>query len=259
MLENCVTGRCYHGNGSRNKMGGKMIKENIAISNPDKTCMKCLCEKEKINQIHIGALGYMSGFDNMRTQVNLCNDCIKETNKEWWKLRRKKTNDSGHAFDVYEYEDEIFKFIKSLSLAGQELFWNHYSYGACADYDMVAQDWIDFELGILPHEKCKEYGFYSPLDKQSYSERFTTCQYPANRVWSDSSKGSWCPFGANGDYGQKVGLNISDKCTNCKHYKKRNTPITDIKAKDFSAYKLYVQYHVHKDKLENMFADKGII
>ena len=104
---------------------------------------------------------------------------------------------------------------------------------------MDAQDWIDYKLNILTHEKCKEYGLYSPQEKQAYKERFPICQHPVNVIFEDESKGCWCPFGAYGEYGQKTGRNLYDGCYECKYFEKRRTPIKYISEKDWIDYKIY--------------------
>jgi hypothetical protein len=212
------------------------MDENKAIQNPENTCFNCLKETA-IHKISIPALGWRSQFDNFSTRIQLCDNCYKSTNPDWWKLNiiQGKTNWDG---EYYEYENEILQFIEQMPLAGQELFYNRYATGADAD-DMEAQDWIDYKLDILPHEKCKEYGLYSPQEIQAYKERFPICQHPVNIIYEDGSKGCWCPFGAYGEYGQKVGLNICDECYECKYFKKRRTPIKYISEKDWIDYKIY--------------------
>ena len=36
--------------------------------------------------------------------------------------------------EKYKYEDEIFKYIRTLPVEGRELFYNRYSDGACSYY-----------------------------------------------------------------------------------------------------------------------------
>lgn len=200
-------------------------KENIihrAVVNPDNTCCKCLKEDKNIHRIEIGSLGYGSGFDNCSTQINLCDDCLKETNPEWWELRTIVAfHECNHDFKKYEYEDEIFEFINKLPVEGREMVNNHYSYGACADY-MESQDWIDFELGILSHEKCKEYCLYSPQEVQAYKDRFPNCKHVQIEIYSDGSSGSECICGARGDKNGNCGLNTYDRCYLCDMFEERD-------------------------------------
>ena len=139
-----------------------MNNSNIAIKNPEDVCFNCLKET-KVNKIYIDSLGYGSGFDNFSTRINLCDDCIKQTNKDWWKLEKKQcdwddtpeSEDNYNKFFKYKYEDEILAYVKQLPLAGQELFYSRFAYGICADSYMSGQDWIDYRLGILPHENVR--------------------------------------------------------------------------------------------------------
>ena len=229
------------------------MDKNIAIKNVGNTCCNCLKET-KVHNIHIGAMGYGSGFDNFSTQVDLCDECLLLTDPEWWKLKRKIAfSDGDYNFHCYEFEDDIFKFIKQMPLAGQELFWNTYGYEACADITMNQQDWIDYELGILSHDKCKEYGCYSPQEINAYHERFPKCQHPVNKIYNDNSKGCWCPFGASGKYNQEYDINISNECYKCKHFIERTTPIRDILDKDYYDYKIYYVAKINEQKYRSKF------
>lgn len=203
----------------------------LAISNPDKTCCRCLGEFDNLKKIHIGALGYGSGFDNNSTQINLCDDCIKYTNKDWWKLKTKVAFSHGeYDFECYEYEDEIFNFVKSLPLAGQELFWNRYS---TDNYTLDSQDWIDYELDILPHEKCKEYGMYSPQERRAYQERFPICGCVQFIIYNDGSQGCHCPFGAFGNKdGTAEGHQTQSKCYECDKFELRQGEIMTVELKE---------------------------
>lgn len=202
-------------------------KGNIEIKNIGKTCCNCLKET-KVKHIHINALGYGSGFDNFSTQVDLCNECFEKTNPKWWELKVCGNHDKNGSYDEYgewyEYENEIFEYIKQMPLAGQELFYNHYAYGACADSNMESQDWIDYELGILSHEKCKEYCMYSPQEKKAYKDRFPNCKNVEIKIYSDGSKGSRCYMGAWGDENGNC-ENMSDKCYLCDRYEERSGEI----------------------------------
>ncbi len=227
------------------------MDKNKAIQNPENVCFNCLKETN-IHKINIPALGWGSQFDNFSTRIHLCDNCYKSTNPDWWKLNiiQGKTNWDG---EYYEYENEILQFIEQMPLPGQELFYNRYATGAFVSYYMEAQDWIDYKLNILPHEKCKEYGLYSPQEKQAYKERFPICQHPVNIIYDDGSKGCWCPFGAHGKYGQKEGLNICDECYECKYFEKRRTPIKYISEKDWIDYKLYYIAKLKEEEFRNKF------
>ena len=197
------------------------MDENKEIVNSDGLCWHCLQIKnpKEIHTIHFGSLGYGSSFDNFSSQLQLCNDCIKETNPEWWELEREKLDfDGSHNFYAYKYEDEIMNYIGSLPLASRELFYNTYAYGACADSYIDSQDWIDYELGILSHEKCKEYGFTSPQESKAYKQRFPTCNHVYKKIYHDGSSACYCPYGASGNSDGTCNANISDECYMCEHY-----------------------------------------
>jgi len=228
------------------------MSEHQTIQNPENVCFNCLQEKEEteLNKIHIPTMGYGSSFDNFSTCLNLCPDCIKLTNPEWWKLE--KINNEEEYGSYYKYEKEIFEFVNQMPIEGQELFYARYSYGACADY-MSGQDWIDYELGILPHEKCKEYSCYSPQEINAYHERFSICQHPVNRIFNNESKGCYCPFGASGKYEQECDVNNSNECYKCQYFTERTTPIREILNKDYKDYEVYYKAKINQDKYKNKF------
>lgn len=122
---------------------------------------------------------------------------------------------------------------------------------------MDPQDWIDFQLDELPHEKCKEYGMYSPRDTEEYNTKFPTCEHVANVVFEDKSKGSWCPFGAHSSYGPTIDeYDRSDECTGCPYYKKRTSNVQEIAGEDLKDWKFYTEYNLRKDELEKKFGKK---
>ena len=236
-----------------------------AIHNSDCLCWKCLKKhnKDMIHIIEIGALGYNSRFDNLSTRIQLCDDCYN-VNPDWWKLEKIIPSVDECFGEKYKYEREICQFIEELPLEAQELIWNECAYGACADYHMDAQDWIDFQLGILPHEKCKEYGYYSPDEEKAYEERFPTCQHPIEVIYDDGSHGCHCPFGAFGkceDGIVYVDMNMWTECYGCNYYKQRTVPVMRINSDDESDYNLYLKYHLNKERLEEKFNNglKGVL
>lgn len=184
-------------------------------------------------------MGWGSSFDNFSTQIDLCNECLSLTNPKWWCLKTKVAfSDGDYDFECYEFEDEIFDFVRQMPLAGQELFWGTYAHGACAGY-MSGQDWIDYELGILPHKKCKEYGYYSPQEKEAYHSRFPICDKVKFIIYNDNSKGCHCPFGAFGNKdGTSKGHQTQSGCYECKMFKIRKNEIETMTREDFDIYKL---------------------
>lgn len=231
-----------------------------AIKNHNGLCWKCLnsFNESQIHIIKIPSLGYGSEFDGWATEIHLCNDCYQESNPKIWSMETHQYNDYC---EEYIYEKEMLAYINNLPIQGQQFVKNEFTIGWNTNH-MKPQDWIDYKLGILSHDKCKEYNLYSPEEVEAYKIRFTTCEYPANRIYSDGSKSCWCPFGAYGEYGQGVGLNISSKCYECKYYKKREKPIKDIPDKDFEDYMEFIRVILkHGDVLietaEKYFQNKG--
>lgn len=210
-----------------------------ALQNTDKLCWKCLNESEKIITMKFGPLGYGSNFDCCSTKIQLCDACYKESKPEIWSEKLvydseiEKENDWSH----YEHEDEMFEYFGTLPIEGKQFVWNEFWQG---DYYMEPQDWIDYELGILPHEKAKEYGMYSIQEIQAYEERFPKCKHPVNVLYNDGSKGCWCPFGAYGDYNQGINVNVSNECYQCPYYKERrdDEKIVEIQNEHFNDYKI---------------------
>lgn len=215
-----------------------MNSKGIVALKDTSVCMKCL--KNKATHIYlIYGRGYDSLFDGMNTKIQCCDECNRPEYKEW--------------FSKLEYEDKIWDLINSLPLESQELFQNRFEIGN--GWYMESQDWIDYQLGELPHEKCKEYCLYSPKDIEAYNTKFTTCEYVANVIWNDKSKGSWCPFGAYGAYGQKVDEcgNLSNECTDCRYYQSRENPIKEIKGEDLHEWKVYMTAKLKADEYKHKF------
>jgi len=142
----------------------------------------------------------------------------------------------------YKYEQEILDFINNMPLSGQELFYARLSKGIKCDI-MRGQDWIDYSLDKLPHEKCNEYGYYSPEERKAYYERFYIC----NKVRividnkDDYYKESRCPFGV---FGNEDGTSECHKphhqCYECKMFEARDSESRiEVMAKvDFEIFEL---------------------
>lgn len=219
------------------------------IEKYDKICFKCLKEKDELKKYYLNRYEYGSKFDNMVTYLQICNECSPEGIEEWFNEKPEMKHD---CYAVYKYEQNIIDFIDTLPIQGQELFWNRCVSGAIAYY-MDSQDWIDMKLGILPDEKYEAYYMISPRQIKAYEERFTTCEYPINVVYSDDSKGCWCPFGASGEYGQQISPNISDECYGCEHYKKRETPIKEMDWNTYKKYEKYIRAKIYIEKYKDLF------
>lgn len=189
-----------------------------AITNYKGLCFKCLSKEKPIDTFSIYGRGYGSSFDNENTKLQLCKDC-QPKGIEIWFNENPTMNDYS---ENYKYEDNIFQFVKTLPLEGQELFENTCS---SDNYTMEAQDYIDMKLGILPDEKYKEYCMYSPSEIKAYEERFPNCKHVEIKVYSDGSKGSSCFCMAHGDGEGNCGLNIYDTCYLCQYYEERTGEI----------------------------------
>lgn len=192
----------------------------LAIKNNDGLCYKCLniYDESKINIIEIEELGYGSGFDGFSSKLQLCDTCKSKTNSQWWKLKVLKNKENNFTYEYYEFEKEILEYIEELPLQSQELFYNENGYGSTANYKMDSQDWIDYELNLLSHEKCKEYGLYSLQERQAYYDRFPTCGEVFLKIYSDNSSGCYCKYGASGNKDGSCNENISIECYQCSHY-----------------------------------------
>ena len=218
----------------------------IAIA--DKSiCMKCL-KSEATNTYTIYGRGYGSSFDSMDTKFQCCDECDNPEYKEWFN----ETETMDGYVETYEHEEKIWDLISSLPLESRELFENSFDSHA---WQMEPQDWIDYSLDELPHEKCKEYALYSPKDIEAYKTRFTTCEHVVNVTWDDNSNGSWCPFGVNGSYGQKIDEhdNVHDECTDCKYYKLRESAIKEIDGEDLREWETYMVAKLKVDEYKYKF------
>jgi hypothetical protein len=185
--------------------------------------MKCLKNKAT-HTYSIYGRGWGSDFDGFDTHFQLCDDCHKEEYNVW----ANETNewcDEYSSEEYYTHEGDIENLIKSFPLEGQELFCNTFASGSSTHGVMLSQDWIDYKLGELSHEKCKEYGLYSPEEISAYNERFPNCSCVVIREYQDGSKGSCCPKGAFGDTNGNICRNVSDKCYMCDSYKPRSGDI----------------------------------
>lgn len=236
----------------------------VAIKDTTNLCYKCLQKKDKVRNIRIGASGYGSCFDNMSTSLQLCENCYAESTKDKpiWNMEfvygqmhfdqftKKKDYPKEQIVDEfidkrYQYDDEMSEYLHNLPLESRELVYNRNAYGACADFNMTPQDYIDFELDELPHKKCKQYGFYSPQERAAYNERFPNCACVVINKYKDGSQGSSCSHGAYGDKDGNIDLNIWGSCYMCPHYKPREG---DIKVID----KVEEYYKNEKDRLIHM-------
>ncbi|MEL3959457.1 hypothetical protein NST17_20105 [Caldifermentibacillus hisashii] len=217
--------------------GNDILNKVKPIENYKHICFMCLNKKTDIHTYSISGRGYGSDFDSFNSELQLCSECTPKDIDVWF-AETPEIKDGF--FEIYKYEENILSFIEALPLQGQELFYNRLACEAGA-YKMNSQDWIDEKLGILSDEAYENYGMYSPRQIKAYKKRFPTCEHPVNVVYSDQSKGCWCPFGAYGEYGQEVGSNISEECFGCSHYKKRESPIKEMDSNTYGKYEQYIR------------------
>lgn len=154
-------------------------------------------------------------------------------------------------FETYKYEDNINKLVDGLPLECQELFYNSFEKNG---YKMDAQDWIDYQLEELSHEKCKEYGLYSYEEINNYKNRFPKCKYVVSVICNDGSKYSLCPFHAIGEYNHDVDKcgNISSECYKCKYFSKGHDN-TIIKYEEQSDWSTYMVAKLKNEEFEKRF------
>lgn len=203
-----------------------MNSKGIVALTDHSICMKCL-SKKATHTYSIYGRGYGSIFDGTNTKLQLCDDCHKEEYETWF-------NEDSTYDDYYEnytYEDNIKGLISSLPLEAQELFHNTFSNGWNSHF-MEAQDWIDYKLDELPHDKCKEYCMYSPQEIKAYEDRFPTCGHVFLKTYSDGSGGCKCANGASGNKDGSCGLNISRECYQCTEYTPRVDKMKEINEVD---------------------------
>ena len=215
-----------------------MNSKNITPLNQD-MCMCCLKEKAT-HKYHITGRGYGSQFDMESTHWQCCDKCHKDEYDLW--SNEVCRIDEDEYYETYQHEEDILDFIHNLPIESQELFFNTFS-----DYNnMDAQDWIDYELNELAHEKCKDYSLYSPQEKTAYKERFPNCDKVYKKVWSDGSSGCYCLKGASGNAdGTCDEDNVSHHCYMCTLYNPRKGNMKIINEID-------EYYENEKSRLENM-------
>ena len=223
----------------------------IPIEDAKYTCMKCLRSDIPVKVIHIGSIGYGSFFDGIDTEVHLCADCMKKNGNDIWDLNIIQDG----SFNEYAHEEEIIAILKDLPLRGQELVFNTYLHDIRGDVKMDRQDWIDYRLGELPHDRCKEYGLISKDEAIAYYERFPTCQYPYESVGPYKYKRCICALhGATGLPGQRCTRTISVECYRCDDYVQRFSPIRSVFSEDADDYELFVKAKTRWDELLKRFS-----
>lgn len=199
-----------------------MNSKGIVALTDHSVCMKCL-SKKATHTYTICGRGYGSIFDGTDTKLQLCDNCHKDEYETWF-------NEDCTYEDYYEeytYEDNIMKLINSLPLEAQELFNNTFAHGWNSMF-MEAQDWIDYKLSELTHDKCKEYGVYSSQEIKAYHDRFPTCNNVFLKTYYDGSSRCKCSFGAYGNKDGTCDANIYKQCYQCTKYTPRVDKMKEI-------------------------------
>lgn len=224
----------------------------LAIKNKRGLCWNCLKPSRMVRVITIPALGYGSLFDEFSTQVQLCEKCFEESNPEIWnkKVIQRKSPQGYVESEKYEYDEKMWTYIQQMPIQGRQFVLNEI--GNLYERNMDPQDWIDYEMGILPHKKCEEYGLFSHDEISAYYHKFPRCEYPANRVFDDGSVGCWCPFGAYGSKDQQININLSVACYHCNKFQERSTPIKNIPDEEWDAFETYAKYDYYANKEEEL-------
>lgn len=219
---------------------------HIAIENPQSICFNCLQEHQQLHIIHIPVLNHGSKFTNFSSRLNLCPSCYNLTNPLWWNLEIIKSYTEYNMMQLnYKYEQEILDFINNMPLSGQELFYARFGKGLNCD-SMRSQDWIDYALDKLSHDKCKEYGYFSPKERKAYYERFHVCDKVRIIIRDkendkNNHKESRCPFGA---FGNEDGASENHKphhqCYGCQMFEVRDSEngIEIMNKEDYEIYEL---------------------
>lgn len=218
-----------------------------AFNNP--ICFHCLKETENLIKIEIPALQYGSGFDEFGTKMYFCEKCLKEINPEWYPLKIvtkiEKFDNNEISIEKYYKEEEIFDFINNSDIRIRELFYN--SYAKLPGYlSMPAQTYIDYHLGILPHNECKKYGLLSQDELLTYKEKYPICANVFN-VEIDNVKFSSCPFSETGQENGKIKENnFGTQCYNCTCFKEKDKDFKykTIKYEDLKDYSLYMKVKI---------------
>jgi len=200
----------------------------------DHICL--VCQKEKATHTYlIYGRGYGSSFDGMDTEFRCCDKCDKPEFKKWF----------GEEIQYccpedYRYEEQICNLFDSLPINSRERIFN------VGGYEMEPQDWIDYELDELPHEKCKEYGRYSPDEIKAYNDRFPKCSEVYKTVYSDGSSSCRCDCGAFGNSDGSCGDNIADECYMCTSFGPRASEMGVV-------YETKEEFSREKDRLLEMY------
>lgn len=201
------------------------MRESIkAVEYKENLCFKCLCECENIHTYELKERGYGSIFDGDKGKLQLCDKCNDVRLEEYFNEEPEMVNEYCQE---YKYEEEIEKFIKTLPIKGQELFYNQ-CMGGWDNRKIDSQDWIDIEIGVATDEIYARNDMYTPSEIQAYKDRFPNCM---NVHLEEGEEGYYteCKHGAFGDKnGDCKDECVTDFCYSCKNYKSSDEQNDDI-------------------------------
>lgn len=227
------------------------MKEKITPFDKE-ICYHCLSNND-LEEFYFEDIGWNSKFDGLESKIILCKNCIEKLKPLWIPPKTITVEDihfPEYSTATYAFEEELFEFIENCDIRIKELFFNQYNEGF--QFKKIdSQDWIDYNLGILPHEKCKKYGFISPEETKEYNEKYPNCKHVYNSQIGDI-KFSQCIFNAKGDYNGNTVENTSTQCYNCPHFVKRtrNKKYKDIRYQEIEEYNTYQKIKLDPEKLK---------
>lgn len=137
------------------------MEKILALVNHEGLCWKCLQSRDcsDINVIKINGLGYGGQFTD-DCELHLCDHCLKESTKNNPELWNMETVQLDKYTQEYLYDEAMNSYINQLPIQGRQFVRNEFD--PTANPQMEPQDWIDYELDILPREKRMEYGLSLP-------------------------------------------------------------------------------------------------
>lgn len=213
------------------------------IKNHENICFKCLqvFNNNDLTKYYIRNRGFGSKFDGMDTYIQLCNNCKQYINEIWFNEKPIINPDDG-CTEIYQYENELMRFINSLPIQSQELFWNSLDKGTFGNLQIDPQDWIDLQLNRASDKIKKKYGLPTKAETKAYLERYSTCNNVVNILCEDHSILSGCIYGwAFGEANQQPDKNhVWKSCYKCKYYIKRREPMKAMTADEFEEYQKFV-------------------
>ena len=137
--------------------------------------------------------------------------------------------DFDETFFEYEHEREMYDYINSLPIEGQELVYNRLGEDRGKSCKHDPQEWIDYHLGELSYELCKKNHWVFKGEFESYQNHYEKCGHVKNVIWNKGGKDSQCFINplVKGEFGggcSKVGTG----CYDCEYFKERDKEIETV-------------------------------